>query len=106
VAGKRYKEVISIAEFAKVSDGQGGTTEGARTYLYSDVFVWIEEKPTNPLTTDTTKFSNTQSFTMFYDQGNPISVENIVEWRGKDLIIKSIEFLNNNIQLTINTVSK
>jgi len=106
VAGKRYKEVISIAEFAKVSDGQGGTTEGSRTYLYEDILVWLSEKPVSPLTTDTTKFSNTQSFTMFYDQDNPISVENIVEWRGKDLVIRSIEFLDNNRQITINTVSK
>jgi hypothetical protein len=106
MSGKKYKEVISIASFATSADGQGGITEGARTYLYENYLVWIQEKPLNPNYTDTTEFSNSQSFTMFYDSGTPVSVENLVEWRGKDLIIKSIEFLNDNRRITINTISR
>lgn len=105
MAGKAYKERILVQyEGVQNPDGQGGFEAGTAVNLYA-VKATIIDKPANPITTDTTKISNVQSFEFVYDPQKPISTKHWVMWRGVRRNIYAVELSDTQKRVTVKTGS-
>lgn len=106
MAGKTFKEPITITRIAAISDGQFGSKSSGSVVLYDSVKVSIQEKGLSPSYVDKQGFKNAQSIKLMIDPLRPILEGDIIEWRGKELSIESIEFSDNKRIAFIKTNSK
>lgn len=106
MAGRTYREPIQVVRIGSTSDTQlGQVASGTDTTLY-DTIATIVEKPLGLENTDIQTFQNSQRITFFYNPDQTISRKDKVVWRGKDLIIRSIEFNDRKTEVTLQTVSR